>query len=169
MRYAGLFELFEQGLIRRAHANAAVDDEHTDVCPSQYLAGFRHAHLAQTADVVNAGGVNDDHGPEGQELHGLGHGVGGGALLIRNDGEGLTGDGVDDGGFTGVPAPEEGDVGPVGLRDFVQRHINSFPKEKLRRRTQLYRRVTDSRSFTSSEFRRQATRGIRCWSRRPSP
>ena len=67
-------------LVLRLHAQRRVHHQHGDIGFRQHLSGAPDAHFAQLALVVQAGGVDNDHRPQRQKLHGLVHRVGGGAL-----------------------------------------------------------------------------------------
>ena len=95
-------------------ASRGVDDYHGDVGFAEHLPRALDAHLAERALVVKAGRVDYHDGAYRQQLHGLLHGVGGGALDVRDEREVLTGHGVDKTGFTGVAHAEESDVQPFG-------------------------------------------------------
>ena len=70
--------------------------------------------LPEFALVIVAGGVDDDHGTQGQQLHGFLDRVRGGALGIGNYGEFLTGNGVYYAGFAGVAAAEKAYMHTLG-------------------------------------------------------
>ena len=72
--------------------------------------------------VVKTRRVDDEHRPQGQQLHGFLHRVGGGAPGVGNDGQLLAGDGVDHAGLSGVAAAEKADVYPVGGGGGIQTH-----------------------------------------------
>ena len=57
-------------------------DQHTEVGAFEDLQGAGGAQLAQGADVVDAGRVDEQHGTERQQFHGLLDRVGGGAGLV---------------------------------------------------------------------------------------
>ena len=85
----------------------------------------RHALLAERARVVEARGVDDDHRPQGQDLHRLRDGVGRRAERVRDHGEVLTRHGVDQARLARVPQTEEPDVDPLARGRVSQSHVSS--------------------------------------------
>ena len=115
-------EEIEQLPIQGGETDARVHDEDGNVGLGQHPAGALDALFAQLALVVEAGGVDDDHGAEGQELHCLFDRVGGGALDVGDHGELLTRDAIHDAGFPGVAHTVETDVDPLCRGGIVQAH-----------------------------------------------
>ena len=73
---------------------ARVHHEDGHVARGKHLACRGDAQLAKRAGVVDAGCVDNDHRTQGQKLHGLADGVGGGSRDVGHDGQLLAGDGV---------------------------------------------------------------------------
>ena len=68
------------------------------------------AQLAEGADVVDAGRVDEQHRAQRQQLHGLLDRVGGGAGLVGDDRDVLPGDGVEQARLADVAPAEQADV-----------------------------------------------------------
>ena len=77
---------------------------------AQYLQGFFHPKLSQFSLVIHTGGVNEHYRAQRQQLHGFVHRVRGGSGGIGNDGQLLSGDGVDDAGLARVAVAEKSDM-----------------------------------------------------------
>ena len=103
-----------------------IRDQHRNVGSGKHLKRALHAQPSKFALVVNAGGVGEQHGPEGQQLHGLGDRIGRGAAYIGDNGHGLPGNGIDDAGFAGVAPPEKGDPDALGGGGVIQGHTGSL-------------------------------------------
>ena len=105
-----------------AEPELRLGDEQGHVGLVQHVARPPDAQLAQRALVVEAGRVDDGDGPQGQQLHGLVDRVGRGALHLRNDGDLLAGQGVDEAGLADVAPAEERDVYALALGCLVEAH-----------------------------------------------
>jgi len=114
IRHAFFLDELLQCEVFRTFADRAVDDEHRNISFIEYLPGALHTQLAHGALVVHAGSVDDDHRPQRQQLHGLLHRVGGGALYVGDQRKVLPRHGVHHAGFARVPQTEKADMGPVG-------------------------------------------------------
>ena len=112
----------DQLLIACLSSLLRVHHQHGNVRAVEHLPGLLHPQRAQLALVVEARGVDDHDRPQGQQLHGLAHRVGGGALHLGDHGQGLAGDGVDHAGLARVPAAEKADVYSVPGGGVVQSH-----------------------------------------------
>ena len=115
-------ELLCQLPVVRLHPQGAVYYQDGHIGLVQHLEGTLDTQLSQSAYIVNTRGINDDHGADGQQLHGLLHRVGGGALHLGDQGEGLTGDGIDHAGLPSVAQTEEADVYPFARGAVIQSH-----------------------------------------------
>ena len=115
-----LLEEGDQGVVQLAQSSGGIHYQHRDVDGSQHLTGLLNSQLTQHPLVVQTGGVDDDHGSQGKQLHGLLHGIGGGARHVRDYRQGLTRDGVDQGGLARVAQAEEADVDAVGGGGLVE-------------------------------------------------
>ena len=101
--YLPLLKQLQQGFVLGLQAAHRVHHQYGDVGLGQHLPGSMHPHFAQFALVVHAGSVDDDHRPQRQQLHGLLHRVGGGALYVGDQRKVLPRHGVHHAGFARVP------------------------------------------------------------------
>ena len=95
-------------------AGLSCNDQQGHVRPLEGVPGGLHPQLPQLPLVVIPGGVDEQHRADGVELHGLFHRVGGGARHRGHQGHLLTGEGVDEAGFSRIAPPVQGDVQPLG-------------------------------------------------------
>ena len=113
-------QLLPQCFIRLAEANAGIYNEQGDVALTKHLLSLGDALRTQLAFIVEAGGVDNHYGAEGQKLHSLIYRVGSGALLFADNGKLLTGDGVDQAGLAGVTLAEDADVDTFSSGSCIQ-------------------------------------------------
>ena len=104
------------------------EDQQGQVGFVQGLPGFFHPEGAQVALVVQAGGVDKHHRPHPVKLKGFVHRVGGGARHRGDQGDVLAGEGVDEGGFAGIPVAEQTDVQAAGSGCALNTHGNPLRK-----------------------------------------
>ena len=50
-----------------------------DIGPIKNLLGFLHPHFTQGTDIIDAGGIDEQHRPDGQHFHRFFHRIGGGS------------------------------------------------------------------------------------------
>ena len=90
------------------------DLESEYACATSDLLEMLEVQLPENVElVIQTGGVHEDHRTHTDELKGLVHRVGGGACHRRDQGDLLAGEGIDEGGFAGVPVAEESNVEAV--------------------------------------------------------
>ena len=107
-------DALQHGGILFCKSLGSVDHQNRNIRLVQHLIAALDAKGAQLPLVVDARGVDDHHRPQGQKLHGLFHRICGRPLNIRNDGEVLPSQGVDDAGFSGVAPAKHADMHAVG-------------------------------------------------------
>ena len=113
-------QLLPQCFIRLAEAYAGIYNEQSYVALIKHLLSLGNALRAQLTLIVEAGGVDNHYGAEGQKLHSLIYRVGSSALLFADNGKLLTGDGVDQAGLAGVTLTENTDVDTLGSGSCIQ-------------------------------------------------
>ena len=74
-----------------------------------------------------SGGVDKDHGAHPGQLEGFVHRIGGGPGHRGDQGDGLAGEGVDEGGLPGVAVAEKPDMEPAGPGGVLDAHGGSLP------------------------------------------
>lgn len=109
----------EQFLVKGIQALGGVHHQEGHIGAAQHQPGFFNPGLAQVAVVVHPRGVREQHGAQGQDFHGFGHRVRGGALKVGNNGQVLAGQGVDQGGLAGVAAAEQANMDAFPGRGFI--------------------------------------------------
>ena len=120
-----LLEGVEQAQLQAAEPRLGQDQD-------GQLGALQHLHRpldplgAQRADVVDARGVDEEHGAERQELHRFLHRIGGGAGLGRDDRHLLARQGVEQRGLADVAPAEDADVQTNSTRCRV--HSVSLPR-----------------------------------------
>ena len=112
IRQLAAVEFIQQAFICRGQSDGTVHYKHGDIGLAQYLASALHAQLAQSAFIIEAGGVDDNDRPQRQQLHCLLHRVGGRAEGVGDNGDTLIGHGIDNARFARVTPPEKGDMRP---------------------------------------------------------
>ncbi len=85
------------------------DNRHVD--GPDHLHAFTDTELSKGSGIVDAGGVDYDGGADAKDLHRFFHGVGGGSCRIGNNGNILSGQGIDEGTLAIVPSPENAYMG----------------------------------------------------------
>ena len=120
---ARLAQLLHEFVLKRARARGGVRHDQDQVGASKLET---RALRAQAADVrlivVEARGVDEHHGPQRQQLHRLLDGISSRARHVRDDGDRLPGDGVEEAGLARVAPPHEGDSGTIAFR----RRVHAF-------------------------------------------
>ena len=87
------------------------EEDKGEVGLSEHLETFFNAEASHGAFIVDAGGVDPDHGSYAANLHSFLDGVGGGAGQIGYDGYLLPGEEIDEGAFAVIAASEDADMG----------------------------------------------------------
>ncbi len=102
--------LSQVAALRLGHGSRC--DVEGDIGTALGAAGAADPPGAEHALVVDPGGVYEDHRSEGQELHPLVHGIGGGARRLRNNRELAAGNAVYEARLAAVARTEQHDMGP---------------------------------------------------------
>jgi hypothetical protein len=124
-RCLALEELLEDAVLVFAPA-AGLGDEHAEVGAVEHLGGLPGAQLAEHADVVDAGGVDEEHGAERQQFHRLLDRVRGRAGEVADDADLLARDRVEQARLADVAAAEDADVKPQCLSEASDRPMRSL-------------------------------------------
>ena len=77
------FQFSTQEKILLPNAACGIHNQHRNVGGCQHFLCLLNAQQSQLSLVVKTGGVENDHRPQGEQLHGFFYGVGGGTLHIR--------------------------------------------------------------------------------------
>ena len=135
-------QLVEHGLLERSPL-AGVDDHSPRSVRSKTWRVFSHALFAQGADVVDAGGVDEEHRPQRQQFHRLFHRIGGGAGHVGDDGDLLPGQGIEQRRLARIAAAEQADVQAEtfggGLHGLASRPIRGPARQLGKRSARLAR------------------------------
>ena len=106
-------DLFQNPFILPGHPFGAVNDQNGNIRLVENLVCFSDAQSTQLPFVIQPRGIDHHYRPKRQQLHGLLHRIGGGALYIRDNGKVLAGDGIDQAGFPRISFSEDPDVNAV--------------------------------------------------------
>ena len=90
-------DLLEQFPVKSIQSADGIHHQESDIRAPEHQTGFFDPGLTQIAVVIHPRGICQQDGTQGQDLHGFGDRIGGGPFEIRDDGQVLAGDGVDQG------------------------------------------------------------------------
>ena len=93
---AAAADFSQDGLIRGGHPDGSIYDQEGDISAAQDETGFFDAFFPKQAVIIETGGICDQDGPQRQDLHRFGNGIRRRAFVIRDNGQILTGQGVDE-------------------------------------------------------------------------
>ena len=122
IRNASLFEQAYERAIGIRKSLDAIRHEHGRIGRIEHAARLPDAQGSELSLIVHAGRVDDEHGSQGRELHGLAHRIGRRAGHLRNHGKVLSDDRIDQARLACVARAEESDVDPFAARRAVQSH-----------------------------------------------
>ena len=100
-----LSQFAQDAIPRTSPQSPARHDQDAHVGPIEDLPRLLDAQFAQRAHVVDAGGVNEQHRPDGQQLHRLLDRVGGRSRHLGDDGHLLPYQGIEQRRLAGIARP----------------------------------------------------------------
>ena len=92
--FAGL-DFLEQFSIEIIQPAGSIHHQERNIGAPEYQTGFIDPGLAQVAVIVHARGIREQDRSQGQDFHGFGDWIRGGSFKIRDDGQVLASDGID--------------------------------------------------------------------------